>query len=237
MRDRKASKGIRDDVRSAIARVERETLNDRVYRELKNSIMAGAFKPGVELTLRSIAEALGTSFMPVRDAMRRLVSERALEMRPSRKIAIPVLTVDEFLELRRIRLLLEGEAVAMAAERISERQLNNVRTILKRLEKLSKERRGQFWAFNQKLHFAIYEASESHLLLSIIETLWLQIGPLLTRIPVSRAVKGSTDPHHLLVSALERHDAAAARSALEADLTASTDQMMKELASQKAIRA
>src|SRR3974390_1071109 len=105
-----------EDIGASLGALERETLNDRVYRELKNSIMAGAFKPGSELTLRSVAEALGTSFMPVRDAMRRLVAERALEMRPSRTIAIPVLSADEFLELRRIRLLLEGEAVALAAE-------------------------------------------------------------------------------------------------------------------------
>ena len=81
-----------EDLGSSIGPIERETLNDRVYRELKNSIMAGAFKPGAELTLRSVAEALGTSFMPVRDAMRRLVTERGLEMRPSRTIAIPILS-------------------------------------------------------------------------------------------------------------------------------------------------
>src|SRR5580704_5437217 len=109
---------IVEDLGSSIGPVERETLNDRVYRELKNSIMAGSFKPGSELTLRSVADALGTSLMPVRDAMRRLVSERALEVLPSRKIALPVLTVDKFLELRRIRLLLEGEAAALAAEKI-----------------------------------------------------------------------------------------------------------------------
>ncbi len=82
--------------------------------------------------------------MPVRDAMRPLVTERGLEMRPSRTIAIPVLTADDFLELRRVRLLLEGEAVALAAEKISARQLGSVRGILKKLESLNNERRGQF---------------------------------------------------------------------------------------------
>ena len=105
---------IVEDIGSSIGPIERETLNDRVYRELKNSIMAGAFKPGAELTLRSVAEALGTSFMPVRDAMRRLATERGLEIRPSRTIAIPTLSAEEFLELRRVRVLLEGEAVALA---------------------------------------------------------------------------------------------------------------------------
>src|SRR5258706_14968455 len=133
------------DLAAAIAPVERETLNDRVYRELKNSIMAGAFRPGSELTLRSVAEALGTSLMPVRDAMRRLVSERALEALPSRKVAIPFLTVDAFLGLRRIRILLEGEAAALAAERITPRQLNSVKALVRKIEGLNEEKRGQFW--------------------------------------------------------------------------------------------
>ena len=135
--------------------------------------------------MRSVAEALGTSFMPVRDAMRRLVTERGLEIRPSRTIAIPTLSTEDFLELRRVRVLLEGEAVALAAEKITERQLANVRTILKKLEGLSKDRRGQFWALNLKLHFAIYEVGASPLMLSIIESLWLQLGPILSRVSVS----------------------------------------------------
>lgn len=224
-----------EDLGSSIGPVERETLNDRVYRELKNSIMTGAFKPGAELTLRSVAEALGTSFMPVRDAMRRLVTERGLEMRPSRMIAIPVLTAQEFLDLRRVRVLLEGEAVALAAEKISERQLANVRSILKRLESLNSEQRSQFWALNLKLHFAVYEVGASPLLLSIIESLWLQLGPLLARVPVSRAVKDSVDPHQLLVRALERRDPKAARGALEADLTQATERVLKELARQREV--
>ena len=73
---------IVEDIGSSIGPIERETLNDRVYRELKNSIMAGAFKPGSELTLRSVAEALGTSFMPVRDAMRRLLPNAGLRFDP-----------------------------------------------------------------------------------------------------------------------------------------------------------
>jgi len=228
---------IVEDIGASIGPIERETLNDRVYRELKNSIMSGAFKPGAELTLRSVAEALGTSFMPVRDAMRRLVTERGLEIRPSRTIAIPSLSTEEFLELRRVRVLLEGEAVALAAEKITERQLANVRTILKKLEGLSKDRRGQFWALNLKLHFAIYEAGASPLMLSIIESLWLQLGPILSRVSLTRALNDSADPHQILVRALEQHDAAAARAALVADLTQATEQVMKELARQQAARA
>jgi DNA-binding GntR family transcriptional regulator len=227
---------LRDEIGAAIAPVERETLNERVYRELKDSIMAGAFKPGSELTLRSVAEALGTSLMPVRDAMRRLVAERALEVLPSRKIALPILSVAEFNELRRIRILLEGEAAALAATRITRRELNTCRSIVKRLDSLGEEQRGQFWTLNHNLHFTVYTAARSPLLLSIIESLWLQIGPLLTRIPTDHSLRRSADPHHLLLDSLERNDPVGAREALEADLTKSTEDVLQELSRQKAIR-
>jgi DNA-binding GntR family transcriptional regulator len=132
--------------------------------------------------------------------------------------------------------MLKGEATAIAAGKISARQLSNCRALLKKLDVLDQDRRGQFRALNQKLHFAIYEAAQSPLLLSIIESLWLQIGSLLTRIPVSRAVEDSADAHKLLVNALERHDPIAARRALERDLTESTERVLSELADQKAIR-
>ncbi len=224
------------DIVAAFVPLERETLNDRVYHELKNSIMEGRFKPGATLTLRTVSDALGTSMMPVRDAMRRLVSERALEVRSNRKIAVPVLSVEQFLELRRIRMLLEGEAAALAAERITPRQLAACKALLKKLDSLDEESPRQFWTLNHKLHFAVYAAADSPLLLSIIEMLWLQIGPLLTRIAVTRAVKDAADPHALLISALQRRDSVAARAALERDLTQSTGRVLEELTRLKALR-
>jgi DNA-binding GntR family transcriptional regulator len=227
---------FKSDMIAAFAPAERETLNDRVYRQLKTSIMEGRFKPGAVLTLRTVSDALGTSMMPVRDAMRRLVSERALEVRPSRKIALPVLTTGQFLELRRIRMLLEGEAAARAAERITKGQLTACKALLAKLDALDLDNPREFWTLNHKLHFTIYEAAESPQLVSIIEMLWLQIGPLLTRIAVTRAVQDAADPHALLVDALERRDAAAARAALEHDLTQSTERVMLELTRLDALR-
>jgi DNA-binding GntR family transcriptional regulator len=231
-----ARSNVKADIVAAFAPVERETLNDRVYLELKNSIMEGRFKPGAVLTLRTVSDALGTSMMPVRDAMRRLVSERALEVRPSRKIALPVLSVERFLELRRIRMLLEGEAVALAAERIDPRQLAACKALVKRLDDTADNDPRQFWSLNHKLHFAIYEAADSPLLLSLIEMLWLQIGPLLTRIAVTRAMQDAADPHALLIDALERRDPVDARAALVRDLTQATERVLEELARLKAVR-
>jgi DNA-binding GntR family transcriptional regulator len=103
----------------SIQAVERETLNDRVYRELRTMIMSGGFEPGAEMTLRTLAQGLRVSLMPVRDAIGRLVVERALKMLPNRTVIVPEITIDGFLEIRRVRILLEGEATALACQHIT----------------------------------------------------------------------------------------------------------------------
>src|SRR5690606_26080621 len=66
--------------------------NSLVYRELRNAIMSGAIMPGTTVTIRALAKALGTSQMPAREALRRLVAEHALEMLPNRTVKLPVVT-------------------------------------------------------------------------------------------------------------------------------------------------
>ena len=85
-----------EELTATIAPVGKETMNDRVYRELKNLIMTGAFAPGAELILREVAQVMGTSLMPVRDAMRRLVSEHGLDALPSGRMVIPVLSTHRY---------------------------------------------------------------------------------------------------------------------------------------------
>src|SRR3954467_23957 len=89
-----------------LARLERETLHERAYDEVKKAIMGGAIAPGAPMTIRALAKALGTSVMPVREALRRLVAERALELLPNRSVTLPVMTAEKFDEIVRIRLAL-----------------------------------------------------------------------------------------------------------------------------------
>src|ERR1700738_4363481 len=64
--------------------VDNTTLRERVYRALKQAILEGRFSPGETLPTRSLAEVLGTSVMPVRDAMLRLNAEGGVEGLPNR---------------------------------------------------------------------------------------------------------------------------------------------------------
>ncbi len=93
-----------------------ETLTQRAHQELRTALMRGDFLPGTALTLRALAQRLGTSIMPVREAVSRLAAEQALELQPNRAIVVPELSRREIDELWRIRWLIEGDAAALAAE-------------------------------------------------------------------------------------------------------------------------
>src|SRR5215475_7570597 len=87
---------------------ERDTMRVRVYRSLARGLMAGMFKPGEAVTLRTLAKRLGTSAMPVREAVSRLIAERALVLLPNRSVIVPRMSRERFVELTETRQVLEG---------------------------------------------------------------------------------------------------------------------------------
>lgn len=199
-------------------------LHEFAYRHLSELLMTGCFRPGEALTLRSAADALGTSIMPVREAVRRLVSEGALEMPTSRSIRVPFPSVVGFEDLCAARMLVEGEAAALAAERRSGQSLDKILV-------LNEEYRGRLASgdmhetlrSNRSLHFAVYGASGSLTLLRLIETLWLRGGPFLSLLVAasdSSGVTASVDntQHDLLIEALKSRDSGAARAAISRDI-------------------
>jgi DNA-binding GntR family transcriptional regulator len=223
------SKGVhKAGLENLIRAVERETLNDRVYRELRTMLMSGGFVPGSEMKLRTLAHSLHVSLMPVRDAIGRLVAERALKMLPNHRVIVPEMTIDEFLEIRRVRILLEGEAAALACQHIGPDGVASLKRIHEKIKSLSGNKQKQFWALNQEFHFTVYAAAKSPLLLSMIESLWLQIGPVFNHIPINLTSEGARG-HHRIIAALGAGDVKAARAALTEDLMKGGDRVVASL--------
>jgi DNA-binding GntR family transcriptional regulator len=217
---------LRDsDMDERVRQVDNSTLQDRVYQELRNALYQGRFLPGDQLTIRSLARALGTSPMPVREAMQRLVAEQALVQLPNRTIRVPALTPDILTELVRIRMEVEGYAAERAARRGSAALCRQLRAINEGFRQaIEAEDAAGMLEGNQRFHFAVYQAADAGELLKIIETLWLRSGPIVAS---ERNVPGSVamfargvQVHERIAAAIERRDAAAARFALALDIRA-----------------
>ena len=219
----------------------RDTVQDRVYQELRRALIGGLFAPGQVLTIRNLADALATSTMPVRDAVGRLITEQALEILPNRSIRVPPVTAERIADLLRARILIEGEAMALAASRMTPPQVTTIRAIMQDWEDMRPGATAQTVdrevALNHAFHFEIYRACGSTVLLPMIESLWLQSGPFTRAAIYAFSEAGANDAarfHHDIVAALERGDATAARSALVADISRPfaylSDKLAKEMA-------
>lgn len=95
----------------AFSPVPRATIQDLVYEKLRELIQNGGIEPGRTVTVQSLAEAFGVSAMPVREAMHRLVAEKALKVVAGRSVGIPMLAVQRLEVLRRVRVEIEGAAI------------------------------------------------------------------------------------------------------------------------------
>jgi DNA-binding GntR family transcriptional regulator len=208
---------------------ERDTMRVRVYRALARGLMAGMFKPGQAVTLRTLASRLGTSAMPVREAVSRLIAERALILLPNRSVIVPRMSRARFTELTETRQMLEGMVTEAACARATPallRQLSEINDAMKRCVAVN-DFRGAL-SHNMAFHFTLYQAAGKHVVLPLIEMLWLQAGPFLALSLTTPGVRWTARHHQALLAALRASLAPSARRAIEADIEDSSAQLLKK---------
>lgn len=206
------------------------TLADHIYRSLAERLMAGRAAPGDKLSLRAVADTLGVSMMPVRAAVSRLAAEGALEVLPKRAATVPLMRAEQFRDVTRVRIEIEGAAAVMACHGANRSDLATISDRERIFRAISRERApdlARAVAANQEFHFAIYRAAKSPELLAIIERLWLRVGPILNfdlraspeRLRIGDAVRC----HQTLLAALQDGDPRIARTAIAADIRSAAD--------------
>ena len=196
------------------------TQQDDTYATLRQWVTVGRFLPGERLKIRDVAAALGVGVMPVRAALQRLAAEGALTHSPNCGVAVPKLSRAEFDDVLQNRLLLEGEATERGALRLSAQDKAALHTLLQTMDAaLQRVDAKAYLDANEEFHVRLYRAAGSPLLMGLIETVWLKVGPLSNQLfedPAAPAVLN--DAHEDLMRALDAGDAAAARRAIERDL-------------------
>ena len=211
----------------ALEPLARVTLNDLAYARLKHALLSGRLEPGSTMTLRELAAQLGTSMMPVREAITRLSAENALTVLPNRGIVVPALDADTAAELWRLRILLEGDACAEAARHATTEEIQRIRTLRDAVEAHGRaaDLHGVLEA-NSAFQFAIYEAARGPIALRLIEGLRMKSVPHCTA-AIRRMLRDrpayfdeSWANHDALVDALARRDSEMARAIKVRDLRA-----------------
>jgi DNA-binding GntR family transcriptional regulator len=197
----------------------------------------GRLKPGERLVSRLLASELGISTTPVREALARLASEKALELdhRNTVVVPIPILTAERYEEIRDLRAELEGLAAMRAAgvatavdgELVAPHEGNLASELKGALESAL--------AYNEQFHFKLCRLCELPLLMTIVEMLWLQCGPLLNHF-YSGNVSLWTHPKHPhleVIRSLERRDGEGARAAIVLDITEGAQPILAKLRSRQ----
>ena len=197
----------------------RQNLSEQAKEAVKRSLIIGAYKPGERLLLRRVADELGISVTPVREALLQLVAEQALVMGENRTIVVPTMSVEYFDEITEIRIDLETKAAKYATKLISESTIEELERLHATV--IESKKVGDYTSTrvaNENFHFTLYRASGKHVLCRLIEALWVQAGPLINRLyDPPLPITGRHD-HFDIIEGLRKRDAAMVTKGLRNDL-------------------
>ena len=189
-----------------------------IYTKLTQDLMNGALLPNQRLKIRELAQTMGTSVTPVRDALLCLVHEGILVMSGSRDIRVPNLTLEEYLEIRSIRLELEGLVAANAALNATDEDVAYLKDLVAQNEvSLTNLDYQLSIVLNQTFHFQLCHIARMPIATQVLKQLWMRIGPLIAQ-AYRQGERSMIDYHYPVIKALENRDPQAARIAIQGDL-------------------
>lgn len=146
--------------------------SDVAYAELRHRILTGALQAGTRLDQYELADAMGMSITPLREAIRRLSSEGLIELGHHRNARIAGMSAAEARDLFEVRLLLEPGAAALAAQRRTDADLATLRAAATRLRPVTREWGEEALGAHRDFHRALSLASHNDVLARRLDDLW-----------------------------------------------------------------
>ena len=208
--------------------IDISTLQERVYQNLRLALLKGLFQPGDTISIRKLADALGTSAMPVREALKRLIAEKALMQLPNRQIRVTPFNPQLHEEYVRIRMQLEGYAAERAAMVREPKLVDRLKELdFEMVQAATQGRIDAALAANHAFHFEVYRTTGYSQLVDILESLWLRTGPFLATIGQKPAhaltfFQNGHRFHTRVIKAMIAHDGLDARRAIALDIRTAT---------------
>ena len=193
-----------------------QALPDRIYSALKHRILTCSLPPGQRLMENDLSRELGVSRTPLREALNRLALEQLVFLTPYRGYAVTPLLLEDISKLNELRLILESESAALAAERANQQEVKQ----LKSLAKLSyqpgdRATYEQYLRDNSAFHQALVRCTRNARLEAVVASVLDQLQrPLYLGLDTGLDAKAATAEHYELIDAIAQGNAKRARKVM-----------------------
>ena len=192
-----------------------QPLGDRVYEALRDAIIDGRFEPGQWLRQEALAQELGVSQMPIREALKRLVAEGLAERIPYRGVRVVEFAPRDIADMCTVRLILESLAVRFATAHITAEQIAQLKANLcEAASCTAPEQMARRRQLNDEFHLTICHASDHRYLIRQLDALWdwfpgvmLYEGMRRQEDLSSARLAREHEEHWAILSAIEQRDA------------------------------
>ena len=204
--------------------------HELVYQQLREMVLFGDIAPGQAVTIQGLIGQLGVGMTPVREAIRRLTAEGALQALGNRRIVVPQLAVSDLEQLAFARLAIEPRLAELSVKYLTDIDIVAIEQIDSALNIAIEN--GDVTGYlreNYRFHMAIYDASHAPLLTDLARGLWLRFGPSLRVVCGRFGTQNLPDRHRQALDAMRDRDAGAAAQAIREDLEQGFEQVRHSL--------
>jgi len=193
------------------------SLSEKVYRSLRDGIAEGRYQTGDCLVEMKIAEELGVSRTPVREALKQLELEDLVVSHPNRGVVVKGFSNEDLQDVSTIRHLLEGQAAYWAAERITPELLSELKDVVELMEFYTQKNDVEHLVqLDSRFHEIVYDASGSRTIRHILASLHHNIRKARqSSLTLPDRAGCSLAEHKKIYHAIESHDAPAAKEYME----------------------
>lgn len=201
-----------------------------VYHKLRELILFGDIIPGQAITIQGLTSTLDAGMTPVREALRRLISEGALAFQGNRRVSVPILTPENVNELMFARQAIEPQLIILATQKATPADIDRVETLDAELDDAIE--RGDVKRYLQKnyeFHSQLYSLADAPILSSLADSMWLRFGPSLRVIIGRMGTQNMLDLHKACIEAMRAGDAHAAANAIKQDVVSGMEQVLRNL--------